>query len=537
MNKLTKALLVLLLEIVLLVPTLFPQKLDRGVKTVEEYWTETGLDSKELETILTPESCYSEEKAFLSCVNAISAMAERYNLGLNYDGELIPLSKKEILVRITEKKELKPWIQIYRNGLGPEIDMPVSFLDLWKSLLKKYVRASEKAAVVATGINGFLSIYKDPHTYIIPLAYYEEVVAKSESTISHVGFISRRVNDYAVVRKVYESSPAEMAGLKKGDKILKINGIDVSALHPSQFADILKLKSGDRLGLLIERNTNGKINEKYLEIIKSERQIPNVVSKIMNFQQQKRRIGILTLHKFAKDTCAFAKNHLKSLLEQGIQGLLVDLRDNPGGQVEEAACIINMFVARGTQTFETRYLDLHKPIEKYVAEENQIYRGPLAVLINSGSASASEIVAGSLKDLGRATLVGERTFGKGTFQDGRIWGSNQKIALFETEGMYYFPSGWTPQLVGLEPDINVTFNNADVQREDELFFSPLRPFDSWNGPQSLTWLQQMDCDMNSPLWKETQTWNEDPQIQRASDWLYCKSNSAIGAAGDRNGSL
>jgi carboxyl-terminal processing protease len=154
------------------------------------------------------------------------------------------------------------------------------------------------------------------------------------------------------------------------------------------------------------------------------------------------------------------------------------------------------------------------------------------VLINSGSASASEIVAGALKDQGRAKLIGEKTFGKGSFQDGRIWGPNGKIALFQTEGLYYFPSGWTPQLVGLEPDIVVDFNNTENSREQELFFNPIMPMDNWGGPQALSWLTERDCDVDSTILRLDVVTEADPQMKKAQAWLACD-----GEKNGRNGSL
>ena len=219
MKRLNKAVLILALEIILILPAFFNQKIQRGVKSIDEYWTETGLTSKELESLITDDVCYSEEKAFLACVNTISTMAERYNLVLNEQGQLAPMNRKEVESRLTEKKELSMWAKVYRSAQGPEIQMPVSFIQLWKELSAKYIHKKERAAVIATGINGYLSVYRDPHSYIIPLAFYEEVIANGESKVSHIGFISRRVRDYAVIRKVYEGSSADLAGLKKGDKI------------------------------------------------------------------------------------------------------------------------------------------------------------------------------------------------------------------------------------------------------------------------------------------------------------------------------
>ncbi|RYZ76337.1 MAG: hypothetical protein EOP06_31420, partial [Proteobacteria bacterium] len=107
--------------------------------------------------------------------------------------------------------------------------------------------------------------------------------------------------------------------------------------------------------------------------------------------------------------------------------------------------------------------------------EAQAYAGSMAVLVNSGSASAAEIVAGALQHYKRALLVGERTFGKGSFQEGELWSKNHRIALFETKGFYYLPSGQTPQMVGLEPDVRVEFKDQFALREQDQFVNPLVP--------------------------------------------------------------
>jgi carboxyl-terminal processing protease len=120
------------------------------------------------------------------------------------------------------------------------------------------------------------------------------------------------------------------------------------------------------------------------------------------------------------------------------------------------------------------FLDPDAEAEISYSQEEQAYRGPMAVLINSGSASAAEIVAGALQDYKRAMLVGERTFGKGSFQEGEIWSKNDKIAIFETKGFYYLPSGQTPQMRGLEPDVNVAFKDRFALREEDQFLNPLR---------------------------------------------------------------
>ncbi len=521
-SRTARAVLLLCLEIVLVVPTCSVSKIDRGVKSADSYWHETGLTARELESILEPTTCLRDHRQFLGCVNAISSIAERYNLVLNLDGKLVPMDETAIARRLTERKEMEQWEAKFT---GEEISPDFSFLDVWKTLDKNHVKPEERAAVIASGINGYLSITKDPHTYILPLAFYEEVLARNDARPTHLGFISKRVRGGAYVRKVFEGSPAALAGLKKGDRITEINGTSILSLHPSQYSEMLRVRVGDRLRLSLERKEHGRTSTKYVEILKSDAIFPNVLARMVD---ENKRVGLITIHKFARETCSAVHEKLIGLKEEGLRGLILDLRDNPGGQVDEAACILNLFIGKNQKLFETRYLDVSKMSERYTTTKHALYKGPLSILINGGSASASEIVAGVVKDLNRGTLVGERSFGKGSFQDGRIWGLNSNVALFETEGLYYFPSGWTPQLVGLEPDLKVTSLEDETLREEELYYSSIRPSDLWSGPQSLAWINELGCAQPMmPL-------QEDPQIEMAYNYLNCDSTRS---SRDRNDSF
>jgi carboxyl-terminal processing protease len=139
----------------------------------------------------------------------------------------------------------------------------------------------------------------------------------------------------------------------------------------------------------------------------------------------------------------------------------------------------------------------------------------VAVLINAGSASAAEIVAGALRDLNRAILVGERTFGKGSFQEGEYWTQNKKIALFETKGFYYLPSGRSPQMKGLSPDVAVNFDQISVDREEDQFVNPLMaPERHVRSLKNL--ISSKDC-----LDTEDGAVNEDVQLKKARQILFC----------------
>lgn len=482
-----------------------------GVKSVDDYWSETDLTTEDLENLLRPPQCQRDFRHFLACANAVSAVAEKMGLVLTENGKIKNPDSQDVGVRLSEREDLKKWTDKFTTE---ESYASVDFQKIWRDLRSRLSREKALGPYLAAGINGYLSVAEDPHSYIVPLAYYEEVASRAESQSFQLGFVARRIHGGSLVRKVFSNSPAAKAGLKKGDLIVQLNGLEVSRIHPSVYTDLIRGQVGQRLLLQIERMHGDRKETRYLELRRESFKLTSVESRLL---PGVRSIGLLTIHKFAFETCQQARTQLADLMAHSIEGLLLDLRDNPGGQVDEAACVLNLFLPQDTFLFETRYLDVQRLGELYVSDRSHLYSGPLAVLINAGSASASEIVAGSLKDHGRAVLVGERSFGKGSFQDGSLWRPRSRIAFFQTQGFYYFPSGWTPQLVGLQPDIPVSVTPFESFREENLYHGPLRPKDLWNGPQTLAWLHQARCAHQGPLLSTL----DDPQIEKASEWIHC----------------
>jgi carboxyl-terminal processing protease len=162
--------------------------------------------------------------------------------------------------------------------------------------------------------------------------------------------------------------------------------------------------------------------------------------------------------------------------------VIIDLRDNSGGSLEEASCFLGIFLKPNEKTYEVHYLDNEKPPESFYAKGPQLYDGPLGVLINAGTASAAELVAGSLRISQGAVLMGQRTFGKGSFQEGEIWKSHKKIAAFRTQGFYYLSDKTSPQLVGISPQIELPtipelvlgVSNIENFREEDSYYHPLK---------------------------------------------------------------
>lgn len=481
-----------------------------AAKVNEQYWAETGLGSEALEELLQDNSCKSSERYFLACANAVTVVAQKYGLTIRSDESLAPIESHEKQA-LSEKELLLPWKKfLSRHDRIPSY----SFLKIWRDISNRYISASSLSYAVGLGMNGFLSVFRDPHTYLLPADYYNSVVARTNNKSLSVGIIvGRDVQNY-FVKKVLENSSSYLAGVKKGDLIVEIQGRKAADLTSFQLGDLLRGNEGSELELKTLRR--GEI-KKFL-IVRTEKTLPTVTAQVI---EGIKPVGILTVNKFAVGTCEQSKTILQDLLTQNIRGLLLDLRDNPGGQMEEAACLASLFVGPRKQVFTIKTLNSKVPDEVVFGDEEQIYSGPVAVLVNSGSASASEIVAGALQYYKRAVLVGERTFGKGSFQEGEIWSKNEKIAIFETKGFYYLPSGKTPQMVGLEPDFKINFEDRFALREEDQFLNPLKAENQMGTDVALASRQKelMDCaNFDSDFLTL-----DDPEIKVAHRVLGCPS--------------
>ncbi|WP_413289829.1 S41 family peptidase [Bdellovibrio sp. HCB337] len=496
------------------------QKLSK-VKTAEEYWAETGLSSQALEELLQEGSCESSERYFYACVNAIQSASQKFGFDLTVQGQLVP-SSKSASQTFTEKEILAPW----KAYLSSQKQIPtLPFLAIWKNLSAK-IKSEQQSYAVGLGMNGFLSVFRDPHTYLLPANMYTEVVAKANPKSLSIGVVVGRDDQHYFVKKVIENSSAYLAGIKKGDVILSVNDKKADGLTAQELGEMLRGEAGSILEIEIRRHSETK----EIRIVRSEQTLPTVSTQMLEGITP---VGVLTINKFAINACQEVRTGLSALRRQGIRGLLLDLRDNPGGQMEEATCITGLFVGPGKKVFDIKNLALDMEDESSFTTEEAEYTGPIAVLINAGSASAAEIVAGALQDYKRATLVGERTFGKGSFQEGELWAKNDKIAIFETKGFYYLPSGRSPQMTGLMPDVRVTFKDRFALREEDQFWNPLQaPIVSLAGigisglglssnlqPDLATCIS-FDSDFLPP---------EDPEMKEAHRVLNCRGIAERGA--------
>ncbi len=434
-----------------------------GSPPADVYWTQTKVSEKELFSFLEDRYCYTSDRYFLACLNAVQQVAVRHDHYFDPHEGLVP--RKFYDTEVSERELLAPWLGLMEKRVRG--DNLINFPEAWEQLKSEFIKEHQLSMMIGVALNGFLSVFRDPHTYLMPIEYYNQVVASSEYRLSSYGFILGRSQDAFIIKKVIMNSPAAQVGLRRGDQVLSLNDWDISKMSLNDLNDQIRHGKNKILDIVV-RSGAGK--RRALKVFKANQALSTVH---IRYVEGTRRIGILTLDRFAKGTCDKVKSVLRDVRQSGTRNLIIDLRDNPGGQMDETGCVASLFTGPDKEIFTVRYMNNPGRSETFVSDEDQIFLGRIVAIINRGTASAAEILAGVLREYKRALLIGERTFGKGSFQEGDIWNLNPKIALFETKGFYFLPSGFSPQKIGIEPDIPlVTPNNGS--REEDQYWSTLQ---------------------------------------------------------------
>lgn len=304
------------------------------------------------------------------------------------------------------------------------------YTTLFKELNMYYIDEINPAQLTQSAINNMLEEL-DPYTRYYDEQGVEEVKINSSGEYSGIGADSRYYDNKLVVSEVYEGYSADSAGIKVGDQILKIDDVKVEDYDNEQVINLLMGVPGSTVDLLIDRNGS----QKSLTLTREKIE----VDPVPHYQMVTPQIGYIAFNRFNNKASSSVKNAFVELKTQGMNKLILDLRGNPGGLLNEAIDITNFFVPKNEVVVSTKakikkwsevYRTRYEPIDLEI---------PVVVLIDGRSASASEIVAGSLQDLDRAVIVGERSFGKGLVQRYRNLTYGTKLKL--TISKYYTPSG------------------------------------------------------------------------------------------------
>ncbi|MBR4803523.1 MAG: PDZ domain-containing protein [Bacteroidales bacterium] len=306
------------------------------------------------------------------------------------------------------------------------------FADVYKNLHLNYVDDLESGKLMKTAIDAMLASL-DPYTNYIPESDIEDVKLQIFGQYGGIGSMVSLRGDYVIISEPYEGLPAAKAGLKAGDKILEINGESAKGKSVSDVSSTLRGQAGTSLTMKIERQ--GKTHD--IKITREEIKL----KPVPYFGLVDGDFGYIKLNEFTQNSAADVTAAFNSLKSQNknLKGVVLDLRGNGGGLLNEAVDIVNIFMNSGELVVQTKGKVAEKNTKHYTRKSPVDKNIPVAVLIDGYSASASEIVAGSLQDFDRAVIIGSRSYGKGLVQNIVELSYNSQMKV--TVSKYFIPSG------------------------------------------------------------------------------------------------
>ena len=347
-------------------------------------------------------------------------------------------------------------LNIFNIAYSKNIDKLYEKIDLLGEVLEKvqdeYVDEIDQAEVMDFAINGILQSL-DPYSAYMNPKIFEEMQTETSGEFGGLGIeVSMEAGVVKVISPI-DDTPASRVGVKAGDYIVRINGEQVQGKTLMEAVNLMRGPVGSSIEITIRRK--GLKKAKIFTIIREIIEIKSVISKLIDNE-----IGYLRLRAFNENSSNQLKGEISKLEKNNkLVGYILDLRNNPGGLLSQAVRISDFFLDDG-EIVSTRGRKSRENRKFFAKKGDRIKGKPLIVLINNGSASAAEIVAGALQDQKRAVLLGEATYGKGSVQS--IIPLRNKGAIRLTISKYYLPSGKSISEVGVTPDIR-------VEEEDEEF--------------------------------------------------------------------
>ena len=342
------------------------------------------------------------------------------------------------------------------------------FTDVLSLIRSNYVEDVDMDQLVYGAIHGMLDTL-DPHSSFLTPEMYLEMQEETHGEFSGLG-IEIAVKDGAIiVVSPIEDTPAYLAGVKSGDEIVKINGVLTRDLDVVEATRMMRGPAGEKITISVRRAHVDKLLD--FIIVRDIIHVASVKSELLL-----NKYGYVRVSQFQDRTAQDLKEHLQKLHQQvePLHGVILDLRNNPGGLLDQAVAVSDLFLNKGLIVYtEGRNAESQSSFSAQAEGTEPPY--PLVVLIDGGSASASEIVAGALQDHDRAIVLGEQSFGKGSVQTIVPLGDESGLRL--TTARYFTPAGRSIQALGISPDIVVPQRNVDPIPEN---MSPLREQDLEN---------------------------------------------------------
>ena len=323
------------------------------------------------------------------------------------------------------------------------------FFGVKRMIETRYVSDVDTTSLMDGAIDGMVKSLGDPHSIYMKTSMYKALKEHTAGAFGGIGVTMGFKDDKVTIMAVLEGTPGEKVGLKVGDEIMSVDGTPVTEYQPEEVALHIRGDAGTEVKLLIHRADEA---DKEYAIQRDMIKVPSVKGKMLDDG----RMGYIRIASFGENTGDEFKSEYNKLKEAGMAGLIVDLRQNPGGLITSCVEVADMLVPKGNIVSVVQRDGSKEEYDSSLEESTP----PIVVLIDGNSASASEILAGALQDREAATIVGSKSYGKGSVQ--------VVVPLFHNDGLkltiakYYTPSGKCIDGIGIEPDITVNLSEGDT---------------------------------------------------------------------------
>lgn len=343
----------------------------------------------------------------------------------------------------------------------PEHEVDISLLwSVWKLLTKHYIEP-EKLQVTPMlygATEGLVNSLEDPYTLFMPPKENKEFKQSLNGSLQGIGAELTIRDERIVVVAPLKGSPAEKAGLLPEDIITGVNGENIEGYTLGDAVEIIRGPKGTSVTLTIERAAVGSVD---IAITRDEITVPSSEYELKEVDGKK--IGYISLNRFGDTTTEEMEQEIQEFMDKNVDGLIVDVRYNGGGYLDKAIDLSSMFLKKGKVVSVARRTG--EPVHHYVTGRPIAPDVPLVVLINEGSASASEILAGALQDHSRATIIGKKSFGKGTVQE--VFDLPGGTSIRITTARWLTPNGKDLGKEGVTPDIEVERTQEQMQAGED----------------------------------------------------------------------
>jgi carboxyl-terminal processing protease len=343
------------------------------------------------------------------------------------------------------------------NSDGKIFDSLKLFTDVISIVQRDYVKQVDSRKLIEGAIRGMITEL-DPHSAYLDPDYFKDLQAQTDGEFGGLGIEISVKDGLLVVVTAMEGSPAEKAGLKSGDAIVKIDGKFAKGLSFIEAIKRLRGPKGSSVTVTVQRSGRNELLD--FKVVRDKIEVKSVRGRYLDNE-----IGYIKVNQFVKRSSEEIEKHLKSIKQQvpgeQLKGLILDFRNNPGGLLTQAVAIADLFIKSGVIVYTDGRIKEQKK-EFFASGRGTEPDYPIVVLINGGSASASEIVAAALKDHGRAVVVGTQSFGKGSVQT--VMPLENGWALSLTTALYYTKSGRSIQSTGVVPDIEISDGGGEDTR-------------------------------------------------------------------------